>query len=151
MQLGVLETLDVPIQPGVRYFLCSISCAAALRGCACEGVRTYGTCTMLGCVSGLLQDVKYQNRNLVKFGAGLGSVHTNWPTTSNAHHRCTRLAAASELQRVHCEYRARHVCMRALRTVSLVTTVFSNMAYACLLYTSPSPRDRQKSRMPSSA
>ena len=24
-------------------------------------------------------------------------------------------------------------------------------AYACLLYTSPSPRDRQKSRMPSSA
>ena len=25
------------------------------------------------------------------------------------------------------------------------------MAYVCLLYTSPSPRDRQKSRMPSSA
>ena len=25
------------------------------------------------------------------------------------------------------------------------------MLYACLLYTSPSPRDRQKSRMPSSA
>ena len=25
------------------------------------------------------------------------------------------------------------------------------LAYACLLYTSPSPRDRQKSRMPSSA
>ena len=28
---------------------------------------------------------------------------------------------------------------------------FHIMAYACLLYTSPSPRDRQKSRMPSSA
>ena len=26
-----------------------------------------------------------------------------------------------------------------------------NKAYNCLLYTSPSPRDRQKSRMPSSA
>ena len=25
------------------------------------------------------------------------------------------------------------------------------LAYGCLLYTSPSPRDRQKSRMPSSA
>ena len=25
------------------------------------------------------------------------------------------------------------------------------LSYACLLYTSPSPRDRQKSRMPSSA
>ena len=28
---------------------------------------------------------------------------------------------------------------------------FSAVAYTCLLYTSPSPRDRQKSRMPSSA
>ena len=28
---------------------------------------------------------------------------------------------------------------------------FTAMATACLLYTSPSPRDRQKSRMPSSA
>ena len=27
----------------------------------------------------------------------------------------------------------------------------ANEAYDCLLYTSPSPRDRQKSRMPSSA
>ena len=26
-----------------------------------------------------------------------------------------------------------------------------NALYSCLLYTSPSPRDRQKSRMPSSA
>ena len=30
-------------------------------------------------------------------------------------------------------------------------TTFITMAYICLLYTSPSPRDRQKSRMPSSA
>ena len=28
---------------------------------------------------------------------------------------------------------------------------FQSKAYTCLLYTSPSPRDRQKSRMPSSA
>ena len=28
---------------------------------------------------------------------------------------------------------------------------FSMSPFACLLYTSPSPRDRQKSRMPSSA
>ncbi len=28
---------------------------------------------------------------------------------------------------------------------------FSSNDYLCLLYTSPSPRDRQKSRMPSSA
>ena len=29
--------------------------------------------------------------------------------------------------------------------------LFLQFFYACLLYTSPSPRDRQKSRMPSSA
>ena len=33
----------------------------------------------------------------------------------------------------------------------LATTAFCAKAKACLLYTSPSPRDRQKSRMPSSA
>ena len=31
------------------------------------------------------------------------------------------------------------------------TTVAQRMSQICLLYTSPSPRDRQKSRMPSSA
>ena len=30
-------------------------------------------------------------------------------------------------------------------------TALSDIYYSCLLYTSPSPRDRQKSRMPSSA
>ena len=29
--------------------------------------------------------------------------------------------------------------------------ILTDPSYACLLYTSPSPRDRQKSRMPSSA
>ena len=31
------------------------------------------------------------------------------------------------------------------------TAIYDTMKYICLLYTSPSPRDRQKSRMPSSA
>ena len=30
-------------------------------------------------------------------------------------------------------------------------SAYMNRQYTCLLYTSPSPRDRQKSRMPSSA
>ena len=34
---------------------------------------------------------------------------------------------------------------------SLGLEVETGIAYTCLLYTSPSPRDRQKSRMPSSA
>ena len=37
----------------------------------------------------------------------------------------------------------------ALKGISL--SVQEGDFYACLLYTSPSPRDRQKSRMPSSA
>ena len=32
-----------------------------------------------------------------------------------------------------------------------ITNIKSDSLYDCLLYTSPSPRDRQKSRMPSSA
>ena len=34
---------------------------------------------------------------------------------------------------------------------TLVTDAVAGSGYTCLLYTSPSPRDRQKSRMPSSA
>ena len=32
-----------------------------------------------------------------------------------------------------------------------IKPIIGNEMYVCLLYTSPSPRDRQKSRMPSSA
>ena len=32
-----------------------------------------------------------------------------------------------------------------------LSIIFTMLTYTCLLYTSPSPRDRQKSRMPSSA
>ena len=42
---------------------------------------------------------------------------------------------------------ARQMYGSALRPVS----AFGTQGIACLLYTSPSPRDRQKSRMPSSA
>ena len=33
----------------------------------------------------------------------------------------------------------------------IITSDLGTSTYSCLLYTSPSPRDRQKSRMPSSA
>ena len=39
----------------------------------------------------------------------------------------------------------------AQRTFSGSNKPESSESYICLLYTSPSPRDRQKSRMPSSA
>ena len=37
------------------------------------------------------------------------------------------------------------------RYTRLMQNTYSNPYSSCLLYTSPSPRDRQKSRMPSSA
>ena len=40
-------------------------------------------------------------------------------------------------------------CIRLLKTLSNAT--YTTQYKSCLLYTSPSPRDRQKSRMPSSA
>ena len=40
-----------------------------------------------------------------------------------------------------------------LRLIKMIIAplVFATLVVGCLLYTSPSPRDRQKSRMPSSA
>ena len=40
---------------------------------------------------------------------------------------------------------------RKLKQIGLDNGIVCNQSHACLLYTSPSPRDRQKSRMPSSA
>ena len=49
------------------------------------------------------------------------------------------------------DYSGTQAC-RVLKEEGLrVTLINSNPATICLLYTSPSPRDRQKSRMPSSA
>ena len=41
--------------------------------------------------------------------------------------------------------------LEALRTPAFTTNNYAWQLEPCLLYTSPSPRDRQKSRMPSSA
>ena len=45
----------------------------------------------------------------------------------------------------------RYVVRRAEEQGMRVNTAKTSMICICLLYTSPSPRDRQKSRMPSSA
>ena len=43
------------------------------------------------------------------------------------------------------------VASRVLQPLHQGEATDADQLYACLLYTSPSPRDRQKSRMPSSA
>ena len=50
---------------------------------------------------------------------------------------------------LHQAIEAKEGCQIQPENVTLASVTFQN--YFCLLYTSPSPRDRQKSRMPSSA
>ena len=47
----------------------------------------------------------------------------------------------------------RTTCANSMRQMALAAANYesAHMHFPCLLYTSPSPRDRQKSRMPSSA
>ena len=42
-------------------------------------------------------------------------------------------------------------CGKRFDSIGVESTEKNRRDYSCLLYTSPSPRDRQKSRMPSSA
>jgi len=41
--------------------------------------------------------------------------------------------------------------VKIIDRTQLILDIFAKRAYSCLLYTSPSPRDRTRSRMPSSA
>ena len=64
----------------------------------------------------------------------------------------TTLALEVEaLEREIRELRARNALLHLQATRQSVHVEQDQQAVPCLLYTSPSPRDRQKSRMPSSA
>ena len=49
------------------------------------------------------------------------------------------------------EEQIRHAVLDSIRAIMIIRAYRIRGHLACLLYTSPSPRDRQKSRMPSSA
>ena len=46
---------------------------------------------------------------------------------------------------------AKHFDIEEFKLIKLDLSLWGGSSLTCLLYTSPSPRDRQKSRMPSSA
>ena len=64
-------------------------------------------------------------------------------------HRSRALRAC--MQRIACLQRSSPVQVHCALAFALSTPCSRPRPHACLLYTSPSPRDRQKSRMPSSA
>ena len=69
-----------------------------------------------------------------------------------AEERVQPIALHQEMQRSYLEYAMSVIVGRALPDArDGLKPVQRRILYACLLYTSPSPRDRQKSRMPSSA
>ena len=76
-----------------------------------------------------------------------GALNREWHDTEPA------VAVNASTVAVGAGYRERHDFSLPPDTVSTITTLNLNDTdnTACLLYTSPSPRDRQKSRMPSSA
>ena len=52
---------------------------------------------------------------------------------------------------IHLSVDVQHVVLTPGGAANVTLTITNNGSSICLLYTSPSPRDRQKSRMPSSA
>ena len=63
-----------------------------------------------------------------------------------------KAAALHDAQISHAAYRGVEYDTRCVESKETHGTFcYRGKTYTCLLYTSPSPRDRQKSRMPSSA
>ena len=60
-----------------------------------------------------------------------------------------RLADEGFTGKIYCTDATRKLTIEILRDSAKISRLYNNAT--CLLYTSPSPRDRQKSRMPSSA
>ena len=71
-----------------------------------------------------------------------GYIYAGWINTVSG------TASAAEPARIYCSQDA---FVRYMTTANFRTHVVTGATIACLLYTSPSPRDRQRSRMPSSA
>ena len=72
--------------------------------------------------------------------------HTVHRTLHTAH--CTPRTAHRTLHTAHC---TPHTAHRTLLTAHCTQLTAHRTLHTCLLYTSPSPRDRTRSRMPSSA
>ena len=69
----------------------------------------------------------------------------------SAHIRQVVLAKGGELRQRYPILNHQDAIGATILTLALAGMIGSATLYICLLYTSPSPRDRQKSRMPSSA
>ena len=73
------------------------------------------------------------------------SVHRKFTESSQVHKRFT---ASQKIHGVHGRF---NISKLLLNVQSALTRCLSTSPKGCLLYTSPSPRDRTRSRMPSSA
>eukprot|EP01015_Nassula_variabilis_P021686 TRINITY_DN3890_c0_g1_i6.p3 TRINITY_DN3890_c0_g1~~TRINITY_DN3890_c0_g1_i6.p3 ORF type:complete len:103 (+),score=23.63 TRINITY_DN3890_c0_g1_i6:155-463(+) len=93
---------------------------------------------LTGAEDGFLRGVGIQPNKILKVLGKHADEDENFPVQSVAVSRCKRFAATTS----H-DY--------SIKFYDIAQFVDQRSSYVCLLYTSPSPRDRQKSRMPSSA
>ena len=79
--------------------------------------------------------------------AGSKEIRTKIKSVENTRKitKAMEMVAASKMRKAQDRMTAARPDAEKIRSVA------AHLSHACLLYTSPSPRDRQKSRMPSSA
>ena len=88
-----------------------------------------------------------ESETLGDIESDIESIHVTLSVYLKERNRNPTIAIA-ERTCVHAEIEAMHVMM--MQTVTYTNNTIDKTKL-CLLYTSPSPRDRQKNRMPSSA
>ena len=106
---------------------------------------------------GLVEQILVQEGTIVQKGQPLMRINDIKFASEFGEVRERRAAMAARVARLEAEVQGREpqfaeeLLQLAPRAVEAERSVYATRASSCLLYTSPSPRDRQKSRMPSSA
>ena len=100
-----------------------------------------------------MQATKLQTNYLTApIGMGTGPLFLSWQCTDGMRQTERRMFRMAFLLMARIRVRsAMRASIPLFYEQSAFCSSFSLELYICLLYTSPSPRDRQKSRMPSSA
>ena len=100
-----------------------------------------------------LDDVLYDKNSVVTIGMFDGVHRAHQSIIHKAVEKAKRISGRSVV--VMFEPHPKEVVAKGIKNIELLSTLDEKLQliekYGCLLYTSPSPRDRQKSRMPSSA
>ena len=139
---AILSVEDVSLHFGANAALSGVSFdvrPGEIR--AIIGPNGAGKTSILNCISGFYRPQK--GRILFKGHADLTQTPTDTIAVLGLARTFQNIALYTGLSTLDNLMAARHIHMKQ--------NMLQSMLYCCLLYTSPSPRDRTRSRMPSSA